>query len=314
MQPTRYAIFIITLLTAGLCHAQKVTIDSTLQSLQTIPLQYISTIDNKIDKYSKRISSKTEKTLEKLTKWETKIHGLLLKASPEAAERLFGNNQNTFATLLQKIKEGKSIAEGYQAQYHEYRDKLTTNIKYLQSQQQNLDSKFIKPLTAASAKITALNKEADNAEAIQQFIKERKKQLIDGAFKTIGNSKYLTKINKESWYYLETMKNYKELFNDPKKAEETAKTILNKIPAFQKFMQQNSMLAGLFGQPGDVASAANLAGLQTRAGVSQLIQQRIAAGGPDAMQQVQQNIQAARSSSISCLILEACCKQTSKVL
>lgn len=83
-------------------------------------------------------------------------------------------------------------------------------------------------------------------EAIEQFIKERKNQLIDEAVKYIGKSRYLQKINKESYYYVETLRNYKEIFSDKKKAEELALKILNKIPAFQKFAEKNSMLAGLF--------------------------------------------------------------------
>ena len=58
------------------------------------------------------------------------------------------------------------------------------------------------------------------------------------------------------------------------------------------------MLASLFrlpGDPDDPVSTASLAGLQTRASVNGLIQQQIAAGGPDAQQQFQQNLQAAQS-------------------
>jgi hypothetical protein len=92
-----------------------------------------------------------------------------------------------------------------------------------------------------------LDNDIANSEATEKFIKERKKQLFDASLQYIGKSKYLQKINKESYYYVETLKNYKELFNDPQKAEQTAKDILNKIPTFQKFMQQNSMLASMFG-------------------------------------------------------------------
>ncbi len=55
------------------------------------------------------------------------------------------------------------------------------------------------------------------------------------------------------------------------------------------------MLASLFGMPENYVTAASLAGLQTRASVQGLIQDRIASGGPNAMQQVQQNIQGAQA-------------------
>ena len=126
-------LLIIPLVIGALYHCEA-QIDSTIEALQKIPTKYITKIDNKIDKYSSRITSKTEKTLAKLSNWENKIKSLLEKVSPETSEKLFGNNQTTFSTLLQKIKEGKAVAEGYKAKYNEYRDKLTTSIKYLEDQ------------------------------------------------------------------------------------------------------------------------------------------------------------------------------------
>ena len=269
--------------------------DSTLNALQQIPTRYINTIDSKIDQYSSRITTKTTKTLTKLSRWENKIKSLLEKASPQTAAQLFAPGQPTFTLLLEQIKQGEAIALSYQAQYNKYTDDITTSLNYIAQQKEQLDSGFIKKATAAHEKMKALASEEDKSEALQQFIKERKKQLITQALAHIGQSKYLVKINKEAFYYAETLKNYKEIFSDSKKAEETVKNILNRIPAFQQFMQRNSMLASLFGMPGDVASTANMAGLQTRASVQSQIQTTIASGGPNAMAQVQQNIHAAQA-------------------
>ena len=56
-------LIVILLFASTYCEAQ---VDSTIEALQKIPTKYISAIDNKIDKYSNRITSKTEKTLTKL--------------------------------------------------------------------------------------------------------------------------------------------------------------------------------------------------------------------------------------------------------
>ena len=288
----RLTILSLILIAPHYCEAQS---DSTIEALQQLPVKYITRIDSKIDKYSSRITNKTEKTLTKLSRWENKIHVLLQKVNPEAAQKLFGNDQTTFSNVLLKIKEGKAIAENYRTQYDGYRDKLTTSLKYLEQQKDNVKSNLIKPINEANKKITALEEEVKNEEAVERFIKERKKQLLDEAVKYIGNSKYLTKINKEAYYYVETMRNYKENFSDKKKAEETALTILNKIPAFQKFAQHNSQLASLFGNPASYGTAQSLVGLQTRASVQDLIQNRIAAGGPNAQQMISQNLQQAHA-------------------
>jgi hypothetical protein len=291
----RFTCFFITLFFATLHSAHSYGQDTIIPSITNIPLKFITQTNNKIDKYSNRITSKTEKTLEKLTKWENKIHKLLDKASPETAQQLFGEGKLTFASMLQKIQERKTLVENSKAKYDEYRDKLTTNIKYIETQQAQLSSKYIQPLKEAKQKAQQLEEDVTETETAQALIKERKKQLLTEAYKVLGKSKYLTKINKEAYYYTETLKNYKELFNDTKKAEQKALELLGNIPAVKDFVQQNSMLASLFGNPSTgVANNASLAGLQTRAGVNALIQGRIAAGGPNAAAQISANVQAAQ--------------------
>lgn len=294
MPRLQITIFIFLLMMSTRVGAQDV-IDSALDNLQRIPTKYLNGIDKKVKQYSNRITTKTEKTLTKLSRWETKIQGLLQKVNPEAADKLFGNNQLTFTLLLQKVKQGEDVALLYQAPYNKYRDDVTTSLKYLAQQKENLDSGIIKKIKTTSSKMQELAVEEDKSEALQQFIKERKKQLIDQSIQYIGKSKYLAKINKEAYYYAETLKNYKELFADSKKAEETVKTILNKIPAFQQFMQKNSLLASLFSVPENYASEAAIAGVQTRASVQNLIQGRIASGGPNAQQQISSSLQQAQS-------------------
>jgi hypothetical protein len=289
LKPNLIALFLL-LFVCATTNAQQ---DSTLEALQQIPLKYISSIDSKVDKYSKRITSKTTKTLEKLSHWENKIKSTLEKISPEAAARLFNNGQLTFTSLLQQIQQGEAIALQYQQQYEKYRDDLTTGLKYIEQQRETLDSSVIKKVTTTRKKMQDLNEEEDKNAAIQQFIRERKGQLIAETFKYLGQNKYLSKISKESWYFFETAKNYKELFQDEKKAEQTAKMILNKIPAFTEFLKRNSMLAGLFDIPGE--NAVLQPGMQTRAGVQELIQGRLTAMGPGAQDMMHKNLQAAQA-------------------
>lgn len=273
--------------------------NNNLQQLQKIPLKAITKVATKIDKYNKRVITKTEKTLTKLSRWENKLRPLLQKASPETAQKLYGNNQLTFSSLLEQLKKGESIFEGYKAEYNSYQDKLTTSLKYLEQQKSNLNSKLIIPIKNANKKATELSANLDNSEAIQKFIKERRKKLVNEAIKYLGKSKYLTKIDKESFYYIETLKNYKELFSNPKKTELVAIKILDKIPAFNQFMKKNSMLAKLF-RSSDISNIdmANISGLQTIAETKSLIDDKISSGGPNAKQIVSENLQNAQRELI----------------
>ncbi|MBK6379301.1 MAG: hypothetical protein IPF72_05955 [Chitinophagaceae bacterium] len=246
------------------CLAQADSIFLALENIQKVPVKYLNAVENKIDKYSNRITGKTEKTLAKLSKWENKIKGILDQVSPETSAKLFGSNATTFGSVLKRIQEGKAVAVGYRAKYNSYRDKLTTSVKYLEDQKDKLDKKLIQPINDAKKKLEELEQDISNTEAVEQFIKERKKQLMNEAVKYIGKSKYLTKIDKEAYYYIETLRNYKELFSDKKKVEVLALKVLNKIPAFKNFVKQNSMLASLFRLPSEPGAPLDLRGLQTR--------------------------------------------------
>lgn len=296
MNLARLIITTLIICTSQYCAAQTDSIFQALENLQKVPVKYLSAVENKIDKYSNRITGKTEKTLAKLSKWENKIKGILDQVSPETSQKLFGNNATTFGSLLKKLQEGKAIAEGYKTKYNEYRDKLTTSVKYLEEQKEKLDKKYLEPIKSTQKKLDELEQDVNNTEAVEAFIKERKKQLVNEAVKYIGKSKYLSKIDKESYYYIETLRNYKELFTDKKKAEELAVKLLNKIPAYTKFMQDNSMLASLFGSPNSPPSLASLQGLQTRASVNSLIQNQLANGGPNARELFSQNMQQAQAA------------------
>jgi hypothetical protein len=273
--------------------------DSLIHTITELPVKFLKQTNDKIDKYTNRLTSKTEKTLVKLTRLENKIKKLLDQASPQTSQQLFSNGKLTFASMLQKIQEGKSLAENARMKYTEYNDRLISNIKFIETQKDQLDNKYIKPLQAAKEKAKQLQEDVTETETAEKLIKERKKELLNEAYKVLGKSKYFNKINAETYTYAETLKNYKEIFSEPGKAEKVAFEILNKIPAVKEFVQNNSMLASLFGNPspfgGVGGGSASLAGLQTRANVNSLIQGRIAAGGPNASALVSANIQQAQA-------------------
>lgn len=287
-----FLLIFIMISCVGEMHAQT---DSAEISINKIPIKYLNEINSKADKYSNRVIGKTKRTLLKLAKFESKIKALLEKTDPSLAERLFGNGKMTFGLMLQKFTTGEKTLDNYTSKYNSYTDKLTTGFKYLETKVDSIGLKFKAPLAKAKKAIELVDSTEFKSEMISSLIKERKKELKDAALKYLGKNKYLRRINKESYYYIETLKNYKELFNDQKKAEETALNILNKIPAFNKFMRENGALASLFGRDANGFTTTSLAGLQTRADVSSLIQNRISSAGPNAAQIVQQQMQQAQA-------------------
>jgi len=146
-------------------------------------------------------------------------------------------------------------------------------------------------------KVNKLQSQFQKSEEIKKFLKERKQYLKDQLGK-LGFGKELKKLNKEAYYYSAQVQEYKQFLKDHKKAEKKGIELLSKTQLFKDFMGKNSMLASVFRMPSSdpaaLGSQANLAGLQTRAQVNSLIQQQIAAGGPNAQGQLRQNLQEAQ--------------------
>ena len=247
--------------------------------------QFIQETETKAAKYARRIANRTEKALAKLARWEGKVKTLLEKASPGTAQRLFADNTMTFARLLEQYQSGQAIANRYGTVYDGYWDRLNGTMKYLADRNNKAKG--------AQQQLRQLDSLMDNTEALQRFIKERKRQLVEQCIQYIGKSRYLQRIDRESYYYIETLRNYKELFNDPQKVETLAMKVLQKVPGFENFLQRNSAVAGLFGFNASAAGngTPNLSGLQTRAGMQNLLQQQFGSGATATLQNNVQNAQ-----------------------
>jgi hypothetical protein len=97
-----------------------------------------------------------------------------------------------------------------------------------------------------------------------------KEQLLNSGF-----AKHLTAINKQVFYYQQQLQEYKSLLNDKEKLKEKLLETVRTLPAFQKFWQKNSYLSALFPMPTNYGTSEALAGLQTRASVQAMINQRM---------------------------------------
>lgn len=263
-------------------------VDSIFDKLD--PQKFAASIEKKADKLEDKLVNKSMKVLDKLQSQEEKIyHKLLSTKDSLQAKVALTDIKAKYKTLQDKLKS--PALSGAARQYIPHLDSLTTALKFLD---QNGKAGNIKD---ALSKTKSLQDKFQQADEIKKFIKERREQLKQQLEK-LGMVKQLKQINKQVYYYAAQIKEYKEILKDPKKIEKKALELLAKTKFFQDFMRKNSMLASLFRMPGDPNDpnyTASLAGLQTRVQVNNLIQQQIAAGGPNAQQQFQQNLQAAQS-------------------
>ena len=263
-------------------------IDSVLNKLD--PQRFATSIKQKAEKLEKKLLAKSMKVLEKMQNQEEKLYRKMLstKDSLQTKAELAGIN-GKYKALRDKLKN--PALSGAAKQYIPHLDSLTTALSFLDK------DGIAGNIKDALAKTKSLQDKFQQAEEIKKFISERKEQLKQ-QFEKLGMVKQLKQINKQVFYFFAQVKEYKEILKDSKKIEKKALELLSKTKWYQEFFKKNSMLASLFrmpGDPNDPAYTANLAGLQTRVQVNNLIQEQIASGGPNARQQFQQNIQAAQS-------------------
>jgi hypothetical protein len=285
----RYFLFIFLISTSLISYSQ--TLDSSLQINPQLPDKYYSQVNRKISSVNDQLTKKSLKYLAKFQRQEQKLQQRLQKLHPELA---IADATEKYTEISQKIKSKTSGITKIAGAYDPYLDSLSTSLNFLK-QFNGISDKVKGPLNS----FTQLQSKLQESEKIKAFIADRKNQIKELLSKYThlppGLKSEYVQLQKTEFYYQARLLEYKNILKDPDKMEKKALGILNQLPAFQKFMKQNSQLASLFRIPDNMGSSQSLTGLQTRSSVQALIQQRIASGGPNAQAQIQANLAEAQA-------------------
>lgn len=260
----------------------------------SVSVEYVSKVSGKADGLNTKLDKQTTKALRQWQKQEDRIKRKLARTDSLKSASIFGNAEQKYKELEQRL-QNSSLPKTYIASL----DTLSTSLRFLEQNPQFLAGakETQQKLKDAINKVDGMDGRFQKAEEIKKFMRERK-ELLKNELSKFGFAKELKKLSKQGYYYQQQIEEYKTLLTDHRKAERKALELLNKSSLFRNFLRRRSMLASLFrlpGDPNDPVSTASLAGLQTRASVNGLIQQQIAAGGPNAQEQFRQNLQAAQS-------------------
>ena len=242
---------------------------------QKLSGKYINEVANRSAGLSGKLDQNTEVYLKKLRSQEEALQKKLAKIDSSAAKRIFNNGTQEYDRIQNELNtNSQNVLKGC-GKYLPGIDTALTSLKFLQTT--NLDSKIpgnITQIKTALSKLQGLEDQFKKSDNVEDFIRQRKEYLQQQlASYNLGNG--LAQYNKTAYYYAQQVNEYKEAWNDPTKMESKALGLLEKIPAFEKFMTRNSMLAGLFNIPDDYSSTPIAAGMQTRAAVDRLIQQQM---------------------------------------
>lgn len=276
-------------------------LSATLRAQDSIPsfasissLAHTAEIRSK--KFEERIYSRSEKLIQRLQKEEARLKRQLARKDSTAAAQLFGDVQGQYNKLHQQLQaraEGLNRLKDYLPEV----DTLKTALSFLQSEKLSSVTQLqeLNDLKSALSAVNGLDARLGQADALRQFVKERK-HVLKGQLEMFGMTKELTRFNKEAYYYTQQISEYKSLLKDPAKRERKALELISKIPAFQQFFKEHSELAQLFPTPDNYGTPMALQGLQTRSSVQALLQQQLQGAGPNASQYVQQGIQQAQAT------------------
>lgn len=280
----------ILLLTFYTGHAQNLDSDAT--KMENLPNHFFASIQKKYSTIEANLTRKTVSYLQKMQQQEKKLQRKMRKKDPSHYSG--GNVDSLYASFNTRLSAEKGSGKVNLNEYNGYIDTLGTSLNFLK-RYKGMEDKLKLP----SETLNKLKSKFNETEKVKEFIAQRKQQISETLSKYTSLPASLrneySKISKTAYYYSAQVKEYRDMLKDPAKIERAAIGLLNRVPAFQSFLQKNSQLASLFGLPGNYGTAASLSGLQTRADVQGMIQQRISAGGPNAMAQVQQNLQEAQS-------------------
>ncbi|WP_127125095.1 hypothetical protein [Pseudoflavitalea rhizosphaerae] len=238
--------------------------------------------------------AKSQKALQQLAQQEVRLKKKLARKDSLQAEALFGNVEEKYAQLQKQliipIDNVSSTGE-----YLPHLDTLSTSLQFLTAHSNLLPNAqaLSAPVQNALHRVNELKGRLHTTEQIQQYLLERQDVLND-QLKRFGYTKEFQRYQQQAYYYKQQVQEYKNLLEDPSRLQEQAIALLQKLPAFRQFLHEHSLLASLFRLPGNYASQVSLAGLQTRSSVQGILQDRISAGGPNAMASFQQNIQDAQ--------------------
>jgi hypothetical protein len=252
--------------------------DSTLSKLSsatTIDSKVINGLEKQYSSLQSKLDKQSAKLLSKMRRKEDKLHAKLSDIDSIKAQEVFTDDVKQKYQNLQSnlTKTTDKLSNFPLKEYIPGLDSVETSLSFLMKNQ-NLPTDKLQQLQALTSKLKNLEGQLQKANDIQAFIKEREADLKDQLM-NLGLTKQLLGINKQAYYYEAQLAQYKELLNDKEKLKEKVLELARTLPAFQKFWQKNSYLAALFPMPANYGTPQALAGLQTRASVQNLINQRL---------------------------------------
>jgi hypothetical protein len=272
--------------------------DSVADKITGFPSRLLEKLQSRTAKLDRQLTQQTEKQLRLFQRREEKMRKKLYAVDSTAAKRLFANSDQQYAALALKMRT--DTAHGnipLSGTYMPYVDSVQGTFGFLQKNPQLVNGNA--KLQGALSQFQTLQVKMQDADQVKTYVQQRKQEIgqyinqqpsLQGVL-----GKQYAGLNRDVYYYSQQVRQYKEMWDHPDQLQQQALVLLNKLPAFQTFMKNNSQLGGLFNLPGNYGSTQTLPGMQTREQVAQQIQSQVSGGGAGGQAALQSNVQSAES-------------------
>jgi hypothetical protein len=287
-----FLLLLVLCTVATIANAQDTA--SAYQRLLNFPENFFSKLQSKITRTESQLQKQTDKYLTRLAKQEKKLKRKLQLTDSVKANELFGDVDERYNKLRADFSKHNGNLKASILPYSGNADSVFTALEFLNQQASAGKTGMQKNIEASLASYRQLQGKFVNANQLKAQLRKRQEYLKQQLQNT-PLAKEFKKFQTQVYYYRAQVNEYKKVLSNPAEIGKRLLATAKKIPAFQHFFNKYSQLAAMFGTPDNYGSMASLQGLQTRAGVQSMINQRIVSGGPGAQQLVQQNIAAAQS-------------------
>jgi hypothetical protein len=256
------------------------------------PDKYVDNINSQVTHLNGRLTTESAKYLKDVSGEESKLKAKLQKVDSNSAKAIFGDIQARYQAVESTfLKYSNGTLPPAARRYVPALDSVKNTLLFLQSNPGSLLNKVSDlKITAALGNVTALENKLQAASNLNSWLEQRRQYLTQQLGK-FGMAGQVGALKTKVAYYKQQITDLKSSLQDPSKLQQKAMAILSQIPAYRSFLSRNSYLAKLFGQPDAYSlSDSGMQGLQTRAAVQKMIQEKTAVGGSGAQQQVGQQI------------------------
>lgn len=269
----------VFLLLAPVCVFADTDTSSVKLILPEVKTVQIGKINKKLERTRRRLQVNAAATLKRMQKAEQKILKQLQRTGKSGSEGMTSID-SVYKKQLHKIHSFSGNTASIK-DYFPSLDSLQTGFAFIKKIDKALPADQLKSVQSLSETIAGIQNQLNISGQLQTFFSERKSSLREYT-QNLSIVREWKNFNKELYYYQQQVREYKALINHPDQLASKMIAVLREQPAFRDFMANNSQLAQLFRLPGqstNTSPGTAVAGLQTRASVSQLLQQQFPTQG-----------------------------------